>query len=173
MNNSTTKYRKFQICDIYGNAVTTPFTGKQSSFSRDISFAAGTNVSLYAIEIPHNAGSTSLYSINNYIQSSSGPASSAVFVPSKLNITGGSTSGTGKNAVKTIKLTITGWPQGAPYHFVVFYLHLYLWVNADGARHQIWHCSLFTDSYSAKKGVGVAENPRSGVGARGSSVKKG
>jgi hypothetical protein len=27
--------------------------------------------------------------------------------------------------------------------------------------------------YSSKKGVGVAENPRSGVGARGSSVKKG
>jgi hypothetical protein len=26
--------------------------------------------------------------------------------------------------------------------------------------------------YSLKKGVGVAENPRSGVGARGSSVKK-
>jgi hypothetical protein len=29
------------------------------------------------------------------------------------------------------------------------------------------------DSWGLKKGVGVAENPRSGVGARGSSVKKG
>jgi hypothetical protein len=28
------------------------------------------------------------------------------------------------------------------------------------------------DSWGAKKRVGVAENPRSGVGARGSSVKK-
>jgi hypothetical protein len=34
------------------------------------------------------------------------------------------------------------------------------------------HCPQVKDSYSAKKGVGVAENPRSGVGARGSSVKK-
>jgi hypothetical protein len=34
------------------------------------------------------------------------------------------------------------------------------------------HCQQVKDSDSAKKRVGVAENPRSGVGARGSSVKK-
>jgi hypothetical protein len=34
-------------------------------------------------------------------------------------------------------------------------------------------CQQFKDSYSSKKGVGVAENPRSWVVARGSSVKKG
>ncbi|MDR2096600.1 MAG: starch-binding protein [Treponema sp.] len=120
MAGSKTKYRKFQICDIYGNAVTTPFTGKQSSFSRDISFPAGTNVSLYAIEKPYGSASTSLYSTNNYIDSSPSAGSSPVFVPPKLNITGSSsTAGTGKNAVKTIKLTITGWPQGAPNHSYV------------------------------------------------------
>jgi hypothetical protein len=37
----------------------------------------------------------------------------------------------------------------------------------------ILHCQQVRDSCGAKKGVGVAENPRSGVGARGSSVKKG
>jgi hypothetical protein len=36
-----------------------------------------------------------------------------------------------------------------------------------------YHCQHVKDSWNAKKGVGVAENPRSGVGARGSSVKKG
>jgi hypothetical protein len=35
------------------------------------------------------------------------------------------------------------------------------------------HCQQVKDSQGSKKGVGVAENPRSGVGARGSSVKKG
>jgi hypothetical protein len=35
------------------------------------------------------------------------------------------------------------------------------------------HCQQVKDSWGSKKGVGVAENPRSGVGARGSSVKKG
>jgi hypothetical protein len=36
----------------------------------------------------------------------------------------------------------------------------------------ISHCQQVEDSWGWKKGVGVAENPRSGVGARGSSVKK-
>ncbi|MDR2095413.1 MAG: hypothetical protein LBP76_07830, partial [Treponema sp.] len=43
-------------------------------------------------------------------------------------------------------------------------------------HHTLWifiQCQPVKDSCSAKKGVGVAENPRSGVGARGSSVKKG
>jgi hypothetical protein len=35
------------------------------------------------------------------------------------------------------------------------------------------HCQQVKDTDFGKKRVGVAENPRSGVGARGSSVKKG
>jgi hypothetical protein len=37
---------------------------------------------------------------------------------------------------------------------------------------RLLECQQVKDSQGAKNGVGVAENPRSGVGARGSSVKK-
>jgi hypothetical protein len=43
----------------------------------------------------------------------------------------------------------------------------------DGKERVYQHCQQVKDSGGSKKGVGVAENPRSGVGARGSSVKKG
>jgi hypothetical protein len=45
-------------------------------------------------------------------------------------------------------------------------------LNPVELQYNLNRCQQVKDSYSAKKGVGVAENPRSGVGARGSSVKK-
>jgi hypothetical protein len=50
---------------------------------------------------------------------------------------------------------------------------LVLHVPFAGYIMEIFHCQQVKDSWGPKKGVGVAENPRSGVGARGSSVKKG
>jgi hypothetical protein len=43
----------------------------------------------------------------------------------------------------------------------------------DGTERIYRHCQQVKDSGGPNTGVGVAENPRSGVGARGSSVKKG
>jgi hypothetical protein len=116
MSGSSSKYRKFQIIDGSKTQVAL-LSGKKLSLSKDISVPAGKIVYLSAIELPYGPGTTNYYSSKEYVQSKEGPAAS-VFIPPKLSVAGKVTnmSGSGAKTVKTITVTVIGWPSGAPYH---------------------------------------------------------
>jgi hypothetical protein len=117
---SSSKNRKFEIYQYGGGGGTylATVSGKKATLTKEIkNLTAGGSVSIMVKELPSGSGSTYQYPTASYTASSFSLPNSIV-VPPKLNavIKAGSITGTGKNTVKSFRITVTGWPYGAASH---------------------------------------------------------
>ncbi|MDR3170955.1 MAG: starch-binding protein [Treponema sp.] len=168
MSNLGTKSRKFEVLQIIGGGanVLGTISGSKATQTKDVSVTAGANVYIAVREVPYGTTSSYLYKTSSYIASSAS-SSMPVFSFPKLNVSGklASTSGTGKNTVKTVKVTVTGWPSGAAYHE-------YVVKASTGTINGTWSGDTYTGTIKTSSKITITVTPYVG-GKPGTALKTG